>query len=66
MVYSGEKLQLAHLCLNMRIHGKVVEHGTDLRIWQDQMGKGTASYPVSLCCREKSLTLYLTGMLRAP
>ena len=33
MVYLGEKLQLAHLCLKMRIHEKVVQHGIDLRIW---------------------------------
>lgn len=29
-------------------------------------GKGHACYLVSLCCRENSLTLYLTCMLRAP
>lgn len=40
MVYSGEKLRLAHLCLNMRIHGKVVEHGTDFENLAGPDGKG--------------------------
>ena len=66
MAYLGEKLQLVRLCSKMRIHRKVVEHRIDLRIWQGRMGKGTACYLVSLCCRENSLTLHLTCMLRTP
>ena len=57
MVYLGEKLQLAHLCLKMRIHEKVVEHGIDLRIWQGQMGKGMLVI-LSLCAAEKTVFLY--------
>lgn len=53
MAYLGEKLQLAHLCLKMRIHGKVVEHRIDLRIWQGRMGKGTACYLVSVLQRKQ-------------
>lgn len=50
-------MQLAHLCLKMRINGKVVEHKIELKICQGQMGNGIACYLASLCRTENMALL---------